>query len=620
MVGRKLATALATAGLLAGIFGSTLAPVAQGAGWAVTAAKLEIQANFEGDINDGWYGNASATGTAGNPLDMYAPITNDGGALGTGAIDDTYTVCSYIDVTDIEDLAGNDLTDTDDVSASVTATGGLLIYGEDNNAISTSTEEADYATSYSDNNVLNGVAFCLAPADDDDAYDSVVTVKIQGVQVGQWNIRVYGPGQSMTLTDRTGGWIAMDNAVVDDALRIAFLDKANHNIFLGLREDSTNDSDAETLIEDYWLDGYEASLDTASNLVYAVDVTAAGSLFSDGLTGYDALNEGSHYRNVDITDGGDSLCSSDRDSVGDSHTVYAVMDYTDGGEFSTNDKKSNGITLKCSDDGYFAEVVGWDFGTAKTVELGDSIPMYLHIGDGSGNPMGLGGAATDFSGFKEYNNGYPYFDELSGNGDPVFSFGPSHTQSDDADYYVYNGAILEMEDPADANTTCGTPDTEDEDTWGENLDATDYLVAGDDNAGAGVVLMCYTASQLNEDLGVNWLKARSEYPWTDFATGYLDNAPKSFTASITLVKPGTGTAAGFGTSVKVGKRTVSVTGPVGAKITFVVENSAGVVRTYNRLVEADGKAKFRFKVRGTFDVYAMYGDEITGISTIKVQL
>ena len=138
----------------------------------------------------------------------------------TGAIDDSYTVCSYIDITDVEDLAGNDLTDTDDVSASVTATGGLLIYGEDNNAISTSTEEADYATSYSDNNVLNGVAFCLAPADDDDAYDSVVTVKIQGVQVGQWNIRVYGAGQSMTLTDRTGGWIAMDNGTVDDALRI----------------------------------------------------------------------------------------------------------------------------------------------------------------------------------------------------------------------------------------------------------------------------------------------------------------------------------------------------------------------------------------------------------------
>ena len=87
MVKRRMATALATAGLLAGIFGSTLAPVAQGAGWAVTAAKLEIQANFERDINDGWYGNASATGTAGNPLDMYAPITNDGGALGTGAID-----------------------------------------------------------------------------------------------------------------------------------------------------------------------------------------------------------------------------------------------------------------------------------------------------------------------------------------------------------------------------------------------------------------------------------------------------------------------------------------------------------------------------------------------------
>jgi hypothetical protein len=612
-----MATALATAGLLAGIFGSTLAPVAQGASWAVTAAKLEIQSNFEQDWNDAYYSlvNAGhATGSATNPLDMYAPYTNDGGALGTDAIDDSYTVCSYIDETDIETLDGYNLSDSDDVSASVTATGGLLIYGDDNNAISYSTEEADYATSYTDNNVTNGLSFCLANADDDDAYDSVVTVKIQGVQVGQWNIRVYGPGQTMTLTDRTGGWIAMDNGTVDDALRITFLDKANHNLFTGLRQSSSVDGDAEALIEDYWLDGNEAD---SSDLMYAVDVTTNGSLFSDALDAYDALDEGSHYRDIDITDGIDSLCNSDRDSVGDTHTVYAVMDYGSGGEISSSDKKTNGIALKCSDDGYFAEITGWDFGTAKTVEQGDTIPMYLRVGDGSGNPMGLGGASTDFSGFAEINDGYPYFEEL---GDPVFAFGPSHVEVDDADYYVKNGASVEMEDASDGDTTCAPADNEDGSTWEENLDTESYMVAGDDNAGAGIVLMCYTASYLNEDLGVNWLRARSEYPWTDFATDYLDNAPKSFTTSITVVKPGVGTAAGFGTSVKVGKRTVSITGPVGAKITFVVENSAGVVRTYNRLVEADGKAKFRFKSRGTYDVYAMYGDSITGISTIKVQL
>ncbi|MFZ9767830.1 MAG: hypothetical protein ACO3C4_05010 [Candidatus Limnocylindrus sp.] len=612
---KKLATAVATAGLLAGIFGSTLAPVAQGSSWNVSYAKTTFASNFEGSFQGAYYLAETATGSASNPWVMYAPYTNDGGALGTGAIDTGYTVCSYIDETDLVTLSGDYLSDSDDVSASVTATNGLLIYGEDNNAISTSSEESDYATSYTDNNVTSGIAVCFAPSDDDDAFDSVVTLKVNGTTVGSWTIRVLGPGQSMTLTDNTGGWIAMDHTTIATAFTITFLDKAGKSLSALRSLDAGTDGDQETLIESYWLDGYEANGD--SNLEYAVDVIANGEGFSDDLSGYDSLAEGDRYSRIDI-DSTDDLCDSDRDEVGASHTVYAIMDYEGGGEISSSDKKTNGVTVKCSDDGFFAEITGWDFGGATTVEQGDTIPMYLTIQDGSGNPMGLGSNwDLYFNGFDEWNGGYPYFEEL---GDPVYQFSPWHTQSDDADYYHYAGAMVEMEDPDDGNTVCGAPDTEDGDTWEEGEYFNDFLVAGLDNSGAGKVLMCYTASVFTEDLGQNWLKARAEYPWTDNADLYLDRVPKSFFASITVVKPGAGTTAAFGTTVSAtaaGK--VTVAGPVGAKVTFVVENSRGVVRTYTRVIGASGKASYKIKNSGTFYVYAMYGDELTAVKKIRVR-
>ena len=51
------------------------------------------------------------------------------------------------------------------------------------------------------------------------------------------------------------------------------------------------------------------------------------------------------------------------------------------------------------------------------------------------------------------------------------------------------------------------------------------------------------------------------------------------------------------------------------------ESSAGVTKTYSRIVGADGRAKFVFKVRGNVrPVYAMQGDSITERSRISVKL
>jgi hypothetical protein len=147
----------------------------------------------------------------------------------------------------------------------------------------------------------------------------------------------------------------------------------------------------------------------------------------------------------------------------------------------------------------------------------------------------------------------------------------------------------------------------------------DYMGTTDDAAGAGSVRICYYASQISSDLGVNSVKLVMNYPYSSYVADTLHVGPSPLTvrASITVTAE---SGVALGATVKVGKKTVSVTGRVGSKVTFVVESSAGVTKTYSRIVGADGKAKFVFKVRGTFDVYAMQGDSITELSRISVKL
>jgi hypothetical protein len=74
-------------------------------------------------------------------------------------------------------------------------------------------------------------------------------------------------------------------------------------------------------------------------------------------------------------------------------------------------------------------------------------------------------------------------------------------------------------------------------------------------------------------------------------------------------------------TMSVGPKKLTATASFGAaaaskKITFVIENAAGKVRTYYRKANASGVAKFTIKLRGTWDVYASYGDDITELGKL----
>jgi len=615
-----MATALATAGLLAGIFGSTLAPVAQAAG-NVNVKKIWTELTDPANVYDDWYEHglteASATGATaypdGDPWVIYAPYYNDGAAT-DGSID--WAACSGVGDGSIEDLAGDDISSNDDVTVSVSATGGALV--------SLYTNGGGYSGDYVDWSVgstsldvgSSGFDVCVTAPDDDSSFATTLTVKVNGEALKPIYAVIIGPAQTATLQDKTiaagtadtHGWIAMDNNQVDYAARLRVFDKQGANMisWIGTLSD----------VEDYAISGYESD---GYNVEYTVGAQPKGSDFST------LVEAGASAKKVDVNA---DFCLSAADEVGDLKVVTPVFDYDGGGTLTSSDKvqTAGAITLGCSADGSEAVVSGIDFGLAKTVAAGDVTSLYIRMDDGYGHPLGLG---TDYDldpGFSDGLFFYQYWLDYS----TPFIPSPVHWLSqtaaptgvggnyDNESWLANDGAVFEYEDNGDLDASCNPMPMNEEDdapTSGDYL--TNWLGTSDDMAGAGSVRICYYASQVPSDLGVNSVKLVMDYPYSSDVADIYGPSPTTVKASITVTSE---SGVALGTFVKVGKKTVSVTGRVGSKVTFVVESATGVVKTYSRIVGTDGKAKFVFKVSGTFDVYAMQGESMTDLARIKVKL
>jgi hypothetical protein len=75
-------------------------------------------------------------------------------------------------------------------------------------------------------------------------------------------------------------------------------------------------------------------------------------------------------------------------------------------------------------------------------------------------------------------------------------------------------------------------------------------------------------------------------------------------------------------SMSVGAKKKIATADFGAaagnkKVAFVLENASGVTKTYYRKANASGVAKYTIALRGTWTVYATFGDEITDTVTLR---
>jgi len=103
------------------------------------------------------------------------------------------------------------------------------------------------------------------------------------------------------------------------------------------------------------------------------------------------------------------------------------------------------------------------------------------------------------------------------------------------------------------------------------------------------------------------------------STMYAKDAKTDKTVKSTSVRVGTPTVDG---TISVGPKKLKATADFGTaaagkKIAFILESAAGVTKTYYRKANASGKATYTLALRGAWTVYASYGDDITDTGAMR---
>jgi len=463
----KLVTAVTTAGLLAGLFGSAFVPAANAAEAPDVKA---IKAAF--DVTDTGYDTfpvtgVTPTGSASKPYTLYSPTANTDG--------DTPLewVCADLAATDLVNAAGDELGDFDDVTASVTFTGALLGAADDTDDAAGDlqfVDEDDYEGNFSDSSISTGIGFCATVDDDDATGSGTVTVKVNGTTVATYYINVVGPAVNATLAVLAGEWIAMNNVAVANLLSVAYTDKAGTN----LRSAGIGNTD----IDDFVLDGGEGN----ASVDYYVDSAKVGDEASVDAT------VGANVRRVSAAAG---FCDETEMEVGESRTIYVVLDRNSDGDRDTTDPVSNGIAIKCSDEAANWVLKGLEF-AESTVNVGDYVYLTLLVEDGSGNPLGLGIDADLGLNMRENTL------EQDANATSAFLFPTELDAGNELSDFGAQLMTINEDDTDDGYTLCpgdvpASVDVNEEGTENLPIDAT-FDGTVENLLESGVIYMCYQAS------------------------------------------------------------------------------------------------------------------------------
>ena len=158
-------------------------------------------------------------------------------------------------------------------------------------------------------------------------------------------------------------------------------------------------------------------------------------------------------------------------------------------------------------------------------------------------------------------------------------------------------------------------------------DALGYLAAIGDASAADVALTLVGGT--NTDLSDGDIELANT---TILAGGYFEvtiTASITVGTTITLQNVTAGSIArayvtsdAYTAVLTVGPKKLKATadfGPAAAskKIAFVLENTSGTTKTFYRRANADGVATYTLKINGTWEVYATFGDEISDTGSMK---
>jgi hypothetical protein len=390
----KFATAVATAGLLAGLFGSAFVPVANGAGRASTTVSPKASLTVlspEADLDD-----ATAGGTAVGFLSADSDIAAAGDAVAM-KVEINSAGNANITVADLKAVSSNDEIQ---VAWLYTDAGANGVDCSDMDSADSDGVGADLALdNFSDSDEITsgpdeaaGVFWlCFAAAEDDTSAVSTVTISAQAsakaategyVLLKTLTVTAIGPVDSIALSITDGyKYVAEENTALTSWLTIKCYDE--RDVLINDKTASISEANScGTVTEDSAnpKNNADAAIGFITTGTVAAD-TAAANLGALQFWSLDAQTCNTEAGDTDLTDEG---------------TSYSL-------KVAIGTVKSNAITITCTDVSATAivtKVTGeaasgdqvYDDGSA-----GDNEFEFLGtVTDEDGRPLGDGAAAADF--------------------------------------------------------------------------------------------------------------------------------------------------------------------------------------------------------------------------------
>ena len=391
-----------------------------------------------------------------------------------------------------------------------------------------------------------GFRLCFAAAEETTAATSTVTVKADGVTVATLTVKAVGPADSIALSITDGyKYVAGDNGSVDDWLTVVVKDENGTQI---------NGDDDSVSAEDASAIDYDGDGDTEGLTEYADNPESPDE------------NEILFFEDADTTDNDlfaleSGVCSTeeDDDMTGKS---YSLKIQDDGGEIV-----SNAISITCTEDGDSARVTkitpealsgGKEYEETGALDDGD-LSLVATVVAGNGGPLGDGSDVT----------------------------------CDDFDWDDVAYATEDLDDTID-----GT-----DDVLGGECEL-GFLEPGDFADLPRFGKFTYTLTALNPDLG-DVDEDEVDFVLTYTATGTVDSV------TIARVRNAAKTLA-----------TITFDGGEGAafeSVYFQVEKANGAVVEYRRRANGDGIARLVLSRRNTVLYVYAFSETSDESDTIKVR-
>jgi hypothetical protein len=361
---KKFVTAITTAGLLAGLFGSALVPSALAASSTPdldnTYAYLET---YDTGIDNETLSSAHADdagdfeGTVKYSLDnvsWWAPY----GMVTKNSRYDSYDSEDFSIGFEIRN-SSDALIDTVDLVA--TATGGAFEFSwpyeansedidqcKNPNNVWTSTSQSvenvtqdgtnDANDSYAD---AEGLYFlCVRSKNAFDGDSGVLTVKANGTTIATIDVTVFGDIASIALSTKNGiTTIAEDNNAIGDFWNVLFKDNAGQTLNVNGDENWTYVPDLYNYETSEYLDGGDCRTGDSECL----EPTGTARVYNSADAIIDWFGDYAFYYHESRAELEANVC--DAGDIGESYVAKAEFTNLDGERI-----RSNGVTIKCSDD------------------------------------------------------------------------------------------------------------------------------------------------------------------------------------------------------------------------------------------------------------------------------